>query len=153
VSQDGQLLSRRGRSLPANASGLDTHRDSITSRLDRSWTGTGEGSRGAPYEACPGLLHLLGTGLGQRAYSNPYPSEVLVFSSGMHEVGRRLILMRLRASLAEIHLYVSIQCPRVTPCGPPRIGPATPAPLWAWRPSWPTRCERAISILGSVHVG
>jgi hypothetical protein len=27
-------LSRRGRSLPANAGGSDTHRDSITSRLD-----------------------------------------------------------------------------------------------------------------------
>jgi hypothetical protein len=36
VSQNGQLLSRRGRSLPANASGVDTHRDSITSRLDCS---------------------------------------------------------------------------------------------------------------------
>jgi hypothetical protein len=34
VSQNGQLLSRRGRSSPANASGLDTHRDSITSRFD-----------------------------------------------------------------------------------------------------------------------
>jgi beta-glucosidase-like glycosyl hydrolase len=30
------LFSRRGRSLPANASGLDTHRDSITSRFDCS---------------------------------------------------------------------------------------------------------------------
>jgi hypothetical protein len=29
-------LSRRGRSLPANASGFDTHRDSITSRFDCS---------------------------------------------------------------------------------------------------------------------
>jgi hypothetical protein len=28
VSQNGWLLSRRGRSLPANASGFDTHRDS-----------------------------------------------------------------------------------------------------------------------------
>jgi hypothetical protein len=34
VSQNGCLMSRRGRSLPANASGLDTHRDSITSRFD-----------------------------------------------------------------------------------------------------------------------
>eukprot|EP01047_Picozoa_sp_COSAG01_P111684 COSAG01_NODE_40450_length_463_cov_1.472527_1_plen_76_part_10 len=31
MSQNGWLLSRRGRSLPANASGLDTHRDSIIS--------------------------------------------------------------------------------------------------------------------------
>jgi hypothetical protein len=31
---DGWLLSRRGRSSPANASGFDTHRDSITSRFD-----------------------------------------------------------------------------------------------------------------------
>jgi hypothetical protein len=30
VSQNGQLLSRRGRSLPASASGLDTHRDPIS---------------------------------------------------------------------------------------------------------------------------
>jgi hypothetical protein len=29
VSQNGWLLSRRGRSLPASASGFDTHRDSI----------------------------------------------------------------------------------------------------------------------------
>eukprot|EP01047_Picozoa_sp_COSAG01_P118760 COSAG01_NODE_47449_length_390_cov_0.714777_1_plen_127_part_10 len=28
------MLSRRGRSLPANASGVDTHRDSINSRFD-----------------------------------------------------------------------------------------------------------------------
>jgi hypothetical protein len=34
VRQNGYLLSRRGRSLPANASGLDTHRDSISSRFD-----------------------------------------------------------------------------------------------------------------------
>eukprot|EP01047_Picozoa_sp_COSAG01_P103711 COSAG01_NODE_33137_length_569_cov_2.853191_1_plen_113_part_00 len=34
VSQNGYLLSRRGRSLPANASGFDTHRDSISSRFD-----------------------------------------------------------------------------------------------------------------------
>jgi hypothetical protein len=32
VSQNGYLLSRRVRSLPANASGFDTHRDSISSR-------------------------------------------------------------------------------------------------------------------------
>jgi hypothetical protein len=34
VSQNGYLLSRRGRSLPANASGFDTHRDLISSRFD-----------------------------------------------------------------------------------------------------------------------
>jgi hypothetical protein len=33
VSHNGQLLSRRGRSLPASASGLDSHRDSISSRF------------------------------------------------------------------------------------------------------------------------
>jgi hypothetical protein len=36
VSQNGYLLSRRGRSSPANASGFDTHRDSISSRFDCS---------------------------------------------------------------------------------------------------------------------
>jgi hypothetical protein len=36
VSQNGQLLSRRGRVVPANASGVDTHRDSISSRFDCS---------------------------------------------------------------------------------------------------------------------
>jgi hypothetical protein len=36
VRQNGQLLSRGGRSLPANASAFDTHRDSITSGL--VWT-------------------------------------------------------------------------------------------------------------------
>jgi hypothetical protein len=36
VSQNGYLLSRRSRSLPANASGFDTHRDSISSRFDCS---------------------------------------------------------------------------------------------------------------------
>eukprot|EP01047_Picozoa_sp_COSAG01_P054083 COSAG01_NODE_5867_length_3982_cov_7.929178_6_plen_319_part_00 len=35
VSQNGWLLSRRGCSLPASAGGLDTHRDSMTSRFDR----------------------------------------------------------------------------------------------------------------------
>jgi hypothetical protein len=34
VRQNGELLSRRGRSLPATTGGLDTHRDSITSRFD-----------------------------------------------------------------------------------------------------------------------
>jgi hypothetical protein len=37
VSQNGYMLSRRGRRLPANASGLDTHRDSISSLFDCSW--------------------------------------------------------------------------------------------------------------------
>jgi hypothetical protein len=35
VSQNGWLLSRRGRSSPANASGFDSRRDSISSRFDR----------------------------------------------------------------------------------------------------------------------
>jgi hypothetical protein len=35
VSRHGQLLSRRGRSRPANAGGLDTHRASISLRLVR----------------------------------------------------------------------------------------------------------------------
>jgi hypothetical protein len=34
VSQNGWLLSRRGRSLPANAGDFDTHRDPISSRFD-----------------------------------------------------------------------------------------------------------------------
>jgi hypothetical protein len=34
VSQNGQPLSRRGRSLPAKSSGVDTHHDSISSRFD-----------------------------------------------------------------------------------------------------------------------
>jgi hypothetical protein len=34
VSQNSWLLSRRGRTSPANAGSFDTHRDSITSRLD-----------------------------------------------------------------------------------------------------------------------
>jgi hypothetical protein len=33
VSQSGELLSRRGRSSPAHASGLDPHRDSISRRV------------------------------------------------------------------------------------------------------------------------
>jgi hypothetical protein len=36
VSHNGGSLSRGGRSLPANASGVDTHRDSITGRGERS---------------------------------------------------------------------------------------------------------------------
>jgi hypothetical protein len=34
VSHNGWWLRRRGRSSPANARGLDTHRDSISSRFD-----------------------------------------------------------------------------------------------------------------------
>jgi hypothetical protein len=34
VSRNGVLLGRRGRSSPANAGALDTHRASITSRVD-----------------------------------------------------------------------------------------------------------------------
>jgi hypothetical protein len=34
VRPNGELLSRRGRRLPAHGSGFDTHRDSITSRCD-----------------------------------------------------------------------------------------------------------------------
>jgi hypothetical protein len=53
VSQNGWLLSRRGRSSPANAGGCDAHRDSTTSRFDsppRSAAGrhgAGGGRRGA----------------------------------------------------------------------------------------------------------
>jgi hypothetical protein len=45
VGQNGSLLSRRGRSVAANASGLDTHRDSITSRFGRSIRGQLHGGR------------------------------------------------------------------------------------------------------------
>jgi hypothetical protein len=45
VSQNGWLLNRRGRSLPANASGFDTHRVSISSRSDCSSRRPGEGRR------------------------------------------------------------------------------------------------------------
>jgi hypothetical protein len=51
VSQNGYLLSRRVRSLPANASGFDTHRDSISSRFDCSpdhWAATGAAARPFP---------------------------------------------------------------------------------------------------------
>eukprot|EP01047_Picozoa_sp_COSAG01_P064859 COSAG01_NODE_8656_length_2706_cov_11.170694_4_plen_84_part_00 len=34
MSPNGWLLSRRGRSSPASASGLDPHRDSISGRFD-----------------------------------------------------------------------------------------------------------------------
>ena len=44
VSQNGWLLSRRGRSVPASAGGLDTHRDSMTSRFDRSASPSARGS-------------------------------------------------------------------------------------------------------------
>eukprot|EP01047_Picozoa_sp_COSAG01_P026142 COSAG01_NODE_1675_length_9535_cov_6.782959_3_plen_124_part_00 len=36
VSQNGELLGRRGRGLPANASGFDPRRASLTRRFDRS---------------------------------------------------------------------------------------------------------------------
>eukprot|EP01047_Picozoa_sp_COSAG01_P069644 COSAG01_NODE_10358_length_2184_cov_9.939118_3_plen_122_part_00 len=36
VSQNGELLSRRGRASPASAGGVDTHRDSTRSRSDCS---------------------------------------------------------------------------------------------------------------------
>jgi hypothetical protein len=46
VSPNGQLLSRRGRSLPADASGFDTHRDSISSRFEcSSQSSTGSEAR------------------------------------------------------------------------------------------------------------
>jgi hypothetical protein len=49
VSQNGYLLSRRGRILPANASGFATHRDSISSRFDcRSGGGHGAMAQGEP---------------------------------------------------------------------------------------------------------
>ena len=45
-----------------------------------------DGEPGAPYATCPGIFHYLGSGAGKRrAYANPCPSEVLVFSSGMHD--------------------------------------------------------------------
>jgi hypothetical protein len=40
VSQHGWLLSRRGRSLPANARGVDIHRDSMSRRSDCRWSST-----------------------------------------------------------------------------------------------------------------
>jgi serine/threonine protein kinase len=39
VSQNDELLSRRGHRLPANASVFDTHRDPITGRFDRNVRG------------------------------------------------------------------------------------------------------------------
>eukprot|EP01047_Picozoa_sp_COSAG01_P055514 COSAG01_NODE_6190_length_3803_cov_3.030238_2_plen_148_part_00 len=39
VSQNGWLLSRRGRSRPASVSGFDTHRDSITSCFELAHLG------------------------------------------------------------------------------------------------------------------
>jgi hypothetical protein len=49
VSQNGLLLGRRGRSLPANASGLDTHRDSIRCRFDCRRLGAGAAAAAAPH--------------------------------------------------------------------------------------------------------
>jgi hypothetical protein len=46
------------------------------------WTG----EPGNPYATCNGIFHYLGSGADKpRPYANPYPSEVLVFSSGMHD--------------------------------------------------------------------
>jgi hypothetical protein len=68
VSQKGQLLSRRGCGLPANASALDTHRDSIDSPAGLAWSpcrtttatscsrgwGGGASCRGAVHRASEG---------------------------------------------------------------------------------------------------
>jgi hypothetical protein len=66
VSQSGQLLSRRGRSAPANASGLDTHRASISRRFDcRGWRSSGRrglqvrGQRPHAHASQPGCALLL----------------------------------------------------------------------------------------------
>jgi hypothetical protein len=48
VSQSGYLLSRCGRSVPENVGGFDTHRDSISSRLDCSRRRRRGGSATAP---------------------------------------------------------------------------------------------------------
>eukprot|EP01047_Picozoa_sp_COSAG01_P090596 COSAG01_NODE_22408_length_857_cov_1.055409_1_plen_202_part_10 len=52
VRQSGELLSRRGRSLSANASGLDTHRDSISSRSGCSASGRSSWRRPRPPHRC-----------------------------------------------------------------------------------------------------
>jgi hypothetical protein len=74
VSQNGQLLSRRGRSSPANASGCDTHRDSISSRSDcrrssgrcsascPSRTGTRPRPSRSPTARCVLCTHNIGRG-------------------------------------------------------------------------------------------
>lgn len=50
------------------------------------WDG---GEVGNPYHTCGGIFHYLGCGGDDtgvhRPYSNPYPSDLLVFSSGMHD--------------------------------------------------------------------
>ena len=44
------------------------------------------GEAGNPYETCKGIFHYLGSGADKpRPYANPYPGDVLVFSSGMHD--------------------------------------------------------------------
>lgn len=44
------------------------------------------GEAGNPYETCKGIFHYLGSGSDKpRPYENPYPRDVLVFSSGMHD--------------------------------------------------------------------
>jgi hypothetical protein len=46
VSHSGVLLSRRGRTLPASASGVDNHRDSVTSLCGRSSPTRARSARG-----------------------------------------------------------------------------------------------------------
>jgi predicted dehydrogenase len=72
VSQNGYLLSRRGRSLPANASGFDTHHDPISSRFDcrfSGWQVIGE----------LGEIRVSASGVGPGSvmlWSNAHPSGV-----------------------------------------------------------------------------
>eukprot|EP01047_Picozoa_sp_COSAG01_P029407 COSAG01_NODE_2017_length_8638_cov_15.453917_3_plen_149_part_00 len=76
MSQHGELLSRRGRSLRANASGLDTHRDSITSRCDCSsaqlqeWERQQVGDLGSPHTDATVWVELVGTGPDGRDVSS-----------------------------------------------------------------------------------
>ena len=48
-----------------------------------------DGEVGNPYQTCGGVFHYLGCGGDEtgihRPYANPYPSDLLVFSSGMHD--------------------------------------------------------------------
>eukprot|EP01049_Picozoa_sp_SAG25_P012031 SAG25_NODE_1555_length_2770_cov_38.636459_4_plen_89_part_00 len=86
MSQNGQLLSRRGRSSPANASGFDTHRASITSRFDCSALP----NIGAILHAGQPSVQTLGIGdvlfgrppagrLIQTIYPKEYADEVAIF--------------------------------------------------------------------------
>jgi hypothetical protein len=74
VSQNGYLLSRRGRSLPASASDVDTHRDSISSRFgcrsEREFVRAGYGSAAALAGARPPLDDAALEGLGVRRASS-----------------------------------------------------------------------------------